>query len=94
MPVPSYRHATHPLDVGPSAGVYEATELGRAVAGAIMAAFSRAVGREVTPEEFLAAHRALRERTVNGEAEAMVFLVDYLRGMERGGRADGTEGQC
>ncbi len=74
-------------------GVYEPTALGRAVAQAIMATFSRAVGREVTPEEFLGAHRALRERTVTSDAEAMVFLVDYLRGTEGRSGPGGTRGE-
>ncbi len=62
-----------------ASGVYEPTALGKAVMKAILATFSRAAGREVTPEELRDAHRALRERTSKTDAEAMVFLLDYLR---------------
>ncbi len=69
-----------PGDPSPPGGADGLTELGRAVASEILKTFSRAVGREITPEELQAAHRALRQGTRRTDAESVLFLLDYLRG--------------
>ncbi len=87
--MPSHRHATQGTRAtrkagtpGDAAAVCEPTELGRAVARAILATFSEAVGREVTAREVQEAHRALRERTgevAMTDPERLLFLLDWLR---------------